>query len=275
MVIPAKFSKRVHENLKKYQEIISSLKKKDSNEADTVRVVAGILECIFGYNRFTEVTSEYAIRGTYCDLAVIDSRKKIRILIEVKAASSTLNESHVKQAIDYGANAGVNWVVLTNSDKWILYKIKFGKPISKEVVSEFDLLSLSSKSVKELEVMYAISRDGQDKSVIDDYYMSKQAKSKFIIGALLFNEDTCALIRKNMKKLYPDVKITDDEIADIMAHDIIKREILDSEESKKARKDIEKAVKKMERSKNGTQAVEGVKPNAVEAADADKEDAGE
>jgi len=272
MTIPAKFSKRVHENLKKYQEIIFALKKKDANEADTVRVVAGILECIFGYNRFTEVTSEYAIRGTYCDLAVIDSRKKIRILVEVKAASSTLNESHVKQAVDYGANAGVNWVILTNSDKWILYKIKFGKPISKEVVSEFDLLSLTSKSVKELEAMYAISRDGQDKSVIDDYYMSKQAKSKYIIGALLFSPDMCVLIRKNMKKLYPDVKITDDEIADIMAHDIIKREILDSEESKKARKDIEKAMKKLERTKGEAQGGESVKSDGAETADKENTD---
>jgi F0F1-type ATP synthase epsilon subunit len=49
--------------------------------------------------------------------------------------------------------------------------------------------------------------------------------------------------------MYEDVKITDQEIADIMANDIIKREIIDSEESKKARKDIEKQLKKFERAK--------------------------
>jgi len=268
MVIPVKFSKRVNDNLKKYQKIISDLKKKDANEADTVRVVAGVLECIFGYNRFTEVTSEYAISGTYCDLAVIDSRKKIRILIEVKNASSTLNEKHAKQAVDYGANAGVSWIILTNADKWILYKLKFGKPISKEVVSEFDMLSLSSKSVRELEVMYAISKEGQEKSVIDDYYATKQAKSKFIIGALLCSMETCAMIRRNMKKLYPDVKITEEEISEVMSSDIIKRDILDSEESKKARKEIDRAAKKMERTQGKAQAVETPKLEKEESADA-------
>ncbi|MCL2381840.1 MAG: type I restriction enzyme HsdR N-terminal domain-containing protein [Treponema sp.] len=254
MNIPSKFTKRVHDNLKKYQEIISGLKKKDANEADTVRVVAGMLECFFGYNRFKEITSEHAIRGTYCDLAIIDARKRIRILIEVKAASSTLNDSHVKQAIDYGANAGVSWVILTNAEKWMLYKIKFGKPISKELVSEFNMLSINARSKKEFEVMYAISKDGQGKSSIDELYAANQAKSKFMVGALLNSEEVHSLIRKNIKKLYGDVKISNEEIASIMVNDIIKREILDSEESKKAKKDIEKASKKSGQETGKTEA---------------------
>ena len=254
MNVPAKFTKRVNDNLKKYQGIITDLKKKDSNEADTVRVIAGMLECFFGYNRFTEVTSEYAIGGTYCDLAIIDKRKKIRFLIEVKAASSALKENHVKQAIDYGANAGVNWVILTNAEHWMLYKIKFGKPISKELVSEFNILSLNAKSTKELAVMFAISKEGQGKSIIDDLYAANQAKSKFIIGALLNSDEVHTLIRKSIKKLYDDVNISNDEIANIMVHDIIKREILDSEESKKAKKEIEKAAKKSSQKNGKTKA---------------------
>ena len=80
---------------------------------------------IFGYNRYNEITSEFAIGGTYCDLAIVDARKKIKLLIEVKAVSVALKESHVKQAIDYGANAGVNWVILTNAERWMVFCIKF------------------------------------------------------------------------------------------------------------------------------------------------------
>ena len=54
--------------------------------------------------------------------------------------------------------------------------------------------------------------------------------------------------------MYEDVKITDQEIADIMANDIIKRDIIDSEESKKARKDIEKLLKKFEKAKEKSKA---------------------
>jgi F0F1-type ATP synthase epsilon subunit len=54
--------------------------------------------------------------------------------------------------------------------------------------------------------------------------------------------------------MYEDVKITDQEIADIMANDIIKREVIDSEESKKAKKDIEKLLKKFEKAKEKSKA---------------------
>jgi hypothetical protein len=249
MNIPAKFSKRVNESLKKYQGVITQIKKKDANESDTVTVITDILQDIFGYDKYSDITSEYAIRGTYCDLAILDDHKKIKFLVEVKAVSVTLNDSHIKQALDYGANAGVNWVILTNAETWMLYKIKFGKPIDKELVSEFNLLNINPKTDKELEALFVISKDGQEKSVIEDFYSSIQVKNKFIIGSLLNSPDIYSLIRRTMKKLFDDVKINEEEIADIMANDIIKREIIDSEESKKAKKDIEKTYKKLERIK--------------------------
>jgi hypothetical protein len=52
-----------------------------------------------------------------------------------------------------------------------------------------------------------------------------------------------------MRRLFDDAKISEQEIADIMMNDIIKREIIDSEESKKAKKDIDKIYKKLERVK--------------------------
>jgi predicted type IV restriction endonuclease len=265
--IPAKFTKRINQNLKKYQDIVANLKKKDANESDTVTAVTDLLQAIFGYDKYKEITSEYCIRGTYCDLAIIDDRKKIRFLVEVKAVSVALNDNHVKQAIDYGSNAGVNWIILTNAEHWIIYKIKFGKPIEKEMVSEFNLLSLNPKSEKGLEALFVISKDGQEKSSIDDFYSTIQAKSKFIIGALLNSEEVYTLIRRNIKKLYDDVKITDEEIADIMANDIIKREIIDSEESRKAKKDVKKMLKKAEWAKGKSRAMadENTKPAKPEA----------
>ncbi|MDR1211019.1 MAG: type I restriction enzyme HsdR N-terminal domain-containing protein [Spirochaetaceae bacterium] len=249
MNIPAKFAKRINENLKKYQGVIAQIKKKDANESDTVTVITDMLQDIFGYDKYADITSEYAIRGTYCDLAILDSHKKIKFLIEVKAISVVLNDSHIKQALDYGANAGVNWVLLTNAETWMLYKIKFGKPIDKELISEFNLLTINSKTDKELEALFVISKDGQEKSSIEDFYSNIQVKNKFIIGCLLNSPDVYVLIRRTMKKLFDDVKISEQEIADIIMNDIIKREIIDSEESKKAKKDIDKIYKKLERVK--------------------------
>jgi hypothetical protein len=176
-----------------------------------------------------------------------------------------------------GDNVGVSWVILTNAETWMLYKIKFGKPIEKELVSEFNLLNINPKTEKDLEPLFVVSKDGQEKSVIDDFYSSILVKNKFIIGALLNSPDVHSLIRRIMKKLFGDVKISEEEIADIMANDIVKREIIDSDESKKAKKDIDKLVKKLERIREKNSAAASPKsgsgPEGEEAGIAGDEDA--
>ncbi len=57
---------------------------------------------------------------------------KIKYLIEVKAAGVDLNARHLRQAVDYGAKEGIEWVVLTNSISLQLYRIKFAQPIEHE-----------------------------------------------------------------------------------------------------------------------------------------------
>jgi hypothetical protein len=85
------------------------LKNRDINESDTVTIITDILEIIFGYKNIDEITSELAIKKTFCDLAIkLDG--EIRLLIEVKAAGIDLKEQHIRQAVNYGSNSGLDWV---------------------------------------------------------------------------------------------------------------------------------------------------------------------
>src|SRR3954465_13334214 len=117
MAISAKLKDRLTTGLKRMIPIIIQQRTRDVSEADTVTLVKDLLAEVFGYDKYAEVTSEHAIRGTYCDLAIkIDG--KIPKLIEVKAAGSALDDRHVKQIVDYASNQGVEWVVLTNASAW-------------------------------------------------------------------------------------------------------------------------------------------------------------
>ena len=40
------------------------------------------------------------------------------VLIEAKAMGGELKDAHVKQALDYAATQGVDWVVLTTAAQW-------------------------------------------------------------------------------------------------------------------------------------------------------------
>src|SRR4026208_2218327 len=111
--IPKKVVERLVAGIKRFQPILAAAKARDVGESDTVVIVTDMLAEVFGYEKYSEITSEYAIKSTFCDLATkIDGT--LQTLIEVKAIGLELKDSHVKQAVDYAANQGVDWVLLTN-----------------------------------------------------------------------------------------------------------------------------------------------------------------
>src|SRR3954464_4987810 len=98
--VPAKVSARIATGLKRFQPILTSAKTRDVNESDTVVIVTDVLHDLFGYDKYSEITSEHSIRSTFCDLAVkLDGQ--LAFLVEVKAVGLALKDLYVKQAIDY------------------------------------------------------------------------------------------------------------------------------------------------------------------------------
>ena len=213
--IPRRVEDRLIAGLKKYQPVLALAKSRDVNESDTVTILNDLLADVFGYAKYFEITSEFAIRGTYCDLAIkLDG--KLTALIEAKAIGHDLKDNHVKQAIDYAANQGVDWVVLTNAAHWRIYKVIFGKPIDQELVCEFDFLSLNPKDEAHLQFLYLLTKEGWARSAVVEFSEQRQALSRFFIGATLLSEPVLAVIRRELKRVSPDVRIETDQIRDVL-----------------------------------------------------------
>jgi predicted type IV restriction endonuclease len=242
--LPAKVAARIAAGLKKYQPIIQSQKARDINESDTVVVVADVLQDVFGYDKFKEITTEHAIRGTFCDLAIkID--EKLRLLIEIKAIGTELKDQHVKQAVDYAANEGCDWVVLTNSICWRVYKVIFDKPIDKELVVDIDFLALDAKADEDIEIAGLIAREAWQKERLGEYLEQKQAVSRFTIAAVLLSEPLLGMIRRELRRVSPSVRIEIDEIANALRADVIKRDALEGDKAEAACKLVAKAARKI------------------------------
>ncbi len=103
--VPARVADRLKSSLKDFQAIVQSAKSRDVNESDTVIIVTDMLSAVFGYDKYSEITSELCIRGTYCDLAT-KVEGKIQTLVEVKAIGTELKDNHSRQAVDYAAGSG-------------------------------------------------------------------------------------------------------------------------------------------------------------------------
>lgn len=245
-VVPSRVSSRISEGLKRFQPIVESAKNRDINESDTVVMMTGILSEVFGFDKYTDITTELAIRGTYCDLALkIDN--KIEILIEAKAVGIELKDQHIKQAVDYAANKGLEWVILSNGARWLVYKVIFSKPINNILVFELDFLKLSSRSSDDIEKLYVLTKEALSKNLLHDFFEQKQAIGRFIIGNLVSTETVIQSIKKELRQIFPDIKVQNDEIKKVLLSEVIKREILEGEESEEARKKISKMLRKREK----------------------------
>jgi predicted type IV restriction endonuclease len=241
--LPKRVEERLIAGLKRFQPVLASAKSRDIGEADTVTIVTDVLADIFGYDKYSEVTSEFAIRGTYCDLATkIDGT--LQTLIEVKAIGLELKDQHVKQAVDYAANQGVDWVLLTNGVCWRVYSITFAKPIDFELVLEFDLLALSAKNDQHLEWLYLFCKEGWQKSVIGEFHTQKQALSRFFIGAMILTEPVLEVVRRELRRLSPDVRIEIEQIRQVLANEVVKREVMEGDKADEARRKISRAAGK-------------------------------
>lgn len=248
MGISARVAERISTQLKKYQSILADAHARDVSESDTVVIVADMLVDVLGYKKYVEVTTEHAIRGTYVDLAV-KVGAELRFLVEVKAIGATLKEGHVKQAIDYGANNGIEWIVLTNGATWRIYKIHFKQPIDRSLVSEFDVLNTSHKAVHVVECLGYLSREGFEQSSMTAFYQQRQATSKFALAALLVSEPPLSALRREIRRLSPGCRIEVEDLRFALQNDVIKRDLFDGDDAKQASDFLKKAARALDRAK--------------------------
>jgi predicted type IV restriction endonuclease len=256
--IPAKAADRIRDGLKRFQPILAAAKARDVNESDTVVLVTDLLNDVFGYDKYSEITSEHMIRSTFCDLAVsIDGT--LAFLLEVKAIGLELKDQHVKQAVDYAANQGVDWVGLTNGIVWRVYKVGFGKPITHEVVVEFDLAALSHRNADTVELLALLAKEGWKKARITEYHSHKEALNRFTLGALLVSESVIDVIRRELRRVTPGLKLESEQIEAALRTEVIKREVLEGDKAVAAQRQVARAANRLLRKKLEADADEQLK----------------
>ena len=235
--VTSKIADRLSNGIKRFQPILLAAKTRDLNESDTVIIVTDMLSEVFGFDKYSEVTSEYSIRNTYVDLA-IKLEGVLHLLIEVKAIGLDLKEAFIKQAVDYAANQGIDWVILTNGLIWRVYKVSFSKPIDQELVLEVDFQKTSNKNRTDIDTLYLLTREGLLKSSLGEYHTQRQALSRYFLSAMILSDNIIDTIRRDLRKISPGVKIEVEEIHSVLVQEVLKREVVEGDKADEARKKV-------------------------------------
>lgn len=243
--IPKKVQDRLSSGLRRYQPIVRRLAERDISEADTVTVIKDMLSDIFGYDKYTELTSEQQIRGTFCDLA-IRVENKVHYLCEVKSAGTSLNNTHLRQAVNYGAHHGIEWVLLSNAIVWKLYRIKFAQPIDWEEVYCFDMANLS-RSADDMAKLFMLCRESISSQNLDAFHRTAQIINRYVMAETLLSEPIVGAIRREFRRLFDGIKLDETEVRTLLASEVIKRDALDGDGPTAARQTMKKAEASLKR----------------------------
>jgi hypothetical protein len=239
--IPKKAQDRLVAGLKRYQPIVRKLAARDISEADTVTVIKDMLSELFGYDKYTELTSEHQIRGTFCDLA-IQVDETIHYLVEVKSAGTTLNDNHLRQVVNYGAHQGIEWVLLTNGIVWKVYRIRFAQPISWDEVYCFDMGALSARSADDLAKLFMLCRETITSDILLEFHREAQILNRYVIAELLLGDAVTGTLRREIRRVFKGLKTTDDELRALLSMQVIKRDALDGDAPKAAKSMVKRAM---------------------------------
>jgi hypothetical protein len=70
-----------------------------------------------------------------------------------------------------------------------------------------------------------------------------------MIAAVASSEPVLDVMRRELKRMSPDVKITNEQIQEMLLQDVLKREVVEGEKADEARKKISRAVNRQLKAK--------------------------
>jgi hypothetical protein len=144
--------------------------------------------------------------------------------------------------VNYGAHQGIEWIILTNAIVWKVYRIKFGQPVDWDEVYCFDLSVLSARSQESLEKLFMLCRESITSDALSEYHRQAQILNRFVVAELLQSDSVVSGLRRELRRVFSSVKVTEEELKTILTNDVIKRDALDGDGPKEAKALIKKAI---------------------------------
>jgi hypothetical protein len=119
---------RLKAAIRRFTKPLADLADRDANEGDTRLLVTDFLCDGLGFDKYSDLTTEYQVKGEFADYGVRIDRE-LMAFIEVKRVATKLAPKHLRQVEMYAVNEGVEWVLLTNGAIWQVYHLTGGLPV--------------------------------------------------------------------------------------------------------------------------------------------------
>ncbi len=208
---------KLFNSLKGYRKEFLDGNIKELDESGTRIMINRFLSEVLGYKQLEEIKTEYMIKGTYADY-VIQVNKTRHFLVEVKALSFQLSEKHLRQTVNYGANEGIEYALLTNGRNFEFYKIIFEQPISSRLIFAIDLSDAAGLKNAAGHLQH-LHKESVVKNLFKPLWNKCEATDPYNIAGILCSDTVVNCIKKMIKTRYNEK--CDNDIILAAVHKII------------------------------------------------------
>lgn len=241
--IPQHVAARLSKGVTKYRRLLKRACDRQAGLADTVSMVRDMLSEIFGFDPDSEVSEELCKGGDRCDLAVLVA-DQIIYLLKVVPPGVALLDKYLKSGASFAAREKVRWIVLTNGLDWQVFKVVPKGPVSWDLVTRFDFLSLSTRRKEDKGKLFALCREAIGHDLMDLFHDKSRYINRFVIADILSSEAVVPVVWKVLRKIAPAADIDASEVEAIIKGEIINREILDHSRMSMATEKVRRALKR-------------------------------
>lgn len=225
--IVAKWETEARERLKttirRYTKPLADLCTRDANEGDTRLIVTDFLCDGLGYDKYSDVTTEYRVKAEFADFGIRLDQQMIAF-IEVKRVNTKLGEKQLRQVQSYAMNEGCEWVLLTNGHTWQIYHITAALPMITDFVLEADILSDEPINQK-VNKFFHLTRESMKRGLINTLFEARRATSPKALADLMFAPTVLDALRKELKKKTGQA-VANKDLFDLVRNTVIRPECL-------------------------------------------------
>jgi predicted type IV restriction endonuclease len=169
---------------------------RDANETDTRLLVTDVLTEVLGWDKYSDVSTEYQVRGEFADYALrVDGQ--LFAMIEVKRAAQKLSERHLRQVESYGLREGADWLILTNATVWKVYRL-VQQPVGTKPEHMFTV-DLSNLTKVDYENMLALHKQAVKRGHIEALWTRYSALAPQNLDTVLLSERVINAVRLEVR----------------------------------------------------------------------------
>jgi len=189
---------RLKTAIRRFTKPLADLTARDANEGDTRLLVTDFLCEGLGFDKYSDLTTEYQVKGEFADYGVRIDRE-LHAFIEVKRVATKLAPKHLRQVEMYAVNEGLEWVILTNGALWQVYHLTGGLPVVITLALQVDLLGDEPLAHKVNQLFY-LTQESLKRRQIDELWKAKAATSPQALADVLLSETVADEIRKELRR---------------------------------------------------------------------------